>query len=74
MPFSCRVRGGSALPILAEDKTVVAEIIYGPQGSAVSVDGNTAAKDAVVVPGGDAVYVLHNGRQTKVSVARSRSR
>ena len=55
-----------ALPILAEDKTVVAEIVYGPQGSAVSVDGNTAAKDAVAVPGGDAVYVLHNGRQTKV--------
>jgi 3-methylcrotonyl-CoA carboxylase alpha subunit len=55
-----------ALPILAEDKTVVAEIVYGPQGPAVSVGGNRAAKDAVAVPGGDAVYVLHNGRQTKV--------
>jgi 3-methylcrotonyl-CoA carboxylase alpha subunit len=54
------------LPILAEDKTVVAEIVYGPQGPAVSVGGNRAAKDAVAVPGGDAVYVLHNGRQTKV--------
>jgi 3-methylcrotonyl-CoA carboxylase alpha subunit len=54
------------LPILAEDKTVVAEIVYGPQGSAVSVGGNTAAKDAVAVPSGNAVYVLHNGRQTKV--------
>jgi len=57
-----------ALPVLAEGETVVAEVIYGPQGPAVSIDGVTAARDAVVVTGDNAVYVLRHGRQTKVSL------
>jgi len=57
-----------AMPVLAEGKAVVAEVVYGLEGAAVSVDGVTAARDARVVAGQDAVYVLRRGRQTKVSL------
>jgi 3-methylcrotonyl-CoA carboxylase alpha subunit len=56
------------LPVLAEGKPVVAEVVYGPQGAVVSVNGINAAQDALVVVGADAVYVLRHGRQTKVSL------
>jgi 3-methylcrotonyl-CoA carboxylase alpha subunit len=56
------------LPVLAEGETVVAEVVYGPQGPAVTIGGVTAARDAVVVTGDNAVYVLRHGRQTKVSL------
>jgi 3-methylcrotonyl-CoA carboxylase alpha subunit len=57
-----------ALPILAEGKTTVAEVIYGQQGPEVLVEGMAPAQGAVAVAGPDAVYVLHLGRQTKVSM------
>ena len=57
-----------ALPISAEGETVVAEIIYGPQGLVLSVEGVPPASDAVAVAGENAVYVLRHGRQTKVTL------
>jgi 3-methylcrotonyl-CoA carboxylase alpha subunit len=57
-----------ALPISAEGETVVAEIIYGPQGPVLSVEGVPPASDAVAVAGENAVYVLRHGRQTKVTL------
>ncbi|HEY6023405.1 MAG TPA: biotin carboxylase N-terminal domain-containing protein [Pseudolabrys sp.] len=57
-----------AIPILAEGETVVAEVVYGPQGPVVSVDGISAAKDAVAVADRNVVYVLRHGRQSRVSL------
>ncbi len=57
-----------ALPITAEGETLVAEIVYGPQGLALTVDGVPPAPDAVAVANGNAVYVLRHGRQTKVTL------
>ena len=49
-------------------KPVVAEIIYGRQGPAVSVEGVPPAPDAMAVETADAVYVLRHGRQTVVTL------
>ena len=57
-----------ALPTLAEGENVVAQIVYGPGGAIVAIDGIAPATDAVAVDAGDAVYVLRHGRQTKVSL------
>jgi 3-methylcrotonyl-CoA carboxylase alpha subunit len=57
-----------ALPILAEGENVVAQVAYGSGVAAVAIDGVAPASDAVAVDGGDAVYVLRRGRQTKVSL------
>jgi 3-methylcrotonyl-CoA carboxylase alpha subunit len=57
-----------ALPILAEGETLVADIVYGHDGPAVSVGGTAPANDAIAVATADAVYVLRHGRQTKVSL------
>ena len=57
-----------ALPVIADGEAVVAEVDYGPQGAAVTVEGATPASDAVVVAQPDAVYVLRRGRQTKVAL------
>jgi 3-methylcrotonyl-CoA carboxylase alpha subunit len=56
------------LPILADGETIVAEIVHGPNGPLVTVEGVAPATDAVVVASTDAVYVLRKGRQTKVSL------
>ena len=58
---SCRVR--------ADDTELTAEVSYGPHGPAVSISGQSAAEDAVLVEADDAVYVLHAGRQTVVRPA-----
>ena len=65
---SCQAARRLALPITAEGETLVAEIIYGPQGPALSVEGVAPAPDAVAVADGNAVYVLRHGRQTKVTL------
>jgi 3-methylcrotonyl-CoA carboxylase alpha subunit len=52
------------LPILADGENVTAQVV----GSSVTVDGTAPAADAVAVEAADAVYVLHHGRQTKVSL------
>jgi len=57
-----------AVPILADGDTVVAEVVHGWDGPAVTIDGVAPATDAVAVTAGDAVYVLRKGRQTKVSL------
>ena len=57
-----------AMPVLAEGKPVVAEVFYGPQGASVTVAGVTAARDAMVIVGEGAVYVLRHSLQTKVSL------
>jgi 3-methylcrotonyl-CoA carboxylase alpha subunit len=56
------------LPVLVDDQAAVAEVTYNPQGLKVSVEGSAPAKDARVVADGDVVYVLRNGRQTKVAL------
>jgi 3-methylcrotonyl-CoA carboxylase alpha subunit len=57
-----------ALPILAEGESVVAQVVYGPGGAMVAIDGIAPASDAVAVAAGDAVYVLRHGRQTRVAL------
>ena len=57
-----------ALPITAEGETLVAEIIYEPQGLVLSVEGVPPAPDAVAIAHRNAVYVLRHGRQTKVTL------
>ena len=57
-----------AVPITAEGETLVAEIIYGRQGPALSVEGVPPAPDAVAVADENSVYVLRHGRQTKVTL------
>ena len=56
------------VPILAEGESVVAQIVYGPGGAKVAIDGIAPATDAVAIDAGDAVYVLRRGRQTKVGL------
>jgi 3-methylcrotonyl-CoA carboxylase alpha subunit len=56
------------LPILADGKNVVAEIVHGRKAPAVTIDGIAPAGDAVAVAAVDAVYVLRKGRQTKVAL------
>ena len=74
MAFSLPGTRRLALPILADGEDEVAQIAYGAGGPAVTVDGVAPATDAVAVEAGDAVYVLRQGRQTKVSLARSHPR
>ena len=57
-----------ALPILADGETIVAEVVHGPHGPAVTIDGIAPATGAVAVAADDAVYVLRHGRQTKVAL------
>ena len=56
------------LAILADGENVVAEVVHGRSGPAVTIDGVAPARDAVAVAASDAVYVLRHGRQTKVSL------
>ncbi len=57
-----------ALPLIAEGESVVAEVAYGAQGAEVTVEGARPAADAFVIVAADAAFVLHRGRQTKVSL------
>jgi 3-methylcrotonyl-CoA carboxylase alpha subunit len=57
-----------ALPVLADREPVVAQVVYGPGGARVTVEGAEPAPDAVAVEAGDAVYVLRRGRQTKITL------
>ncbi len=58
-----------ALPILAEGESLLAQVVYGPRGAAVTVEGTAPATEAVaVVAAGDAIYVLRHGRQTRVAL------
>jgi 3-methylcrotonyl-CoA carboxylase alpha subunit len=57
-----------AVPILADGDMVVAEVVHGRNGPAVTIDGIAPASDAMAVAAGGAVYVLRRGRQTKLSL------
>jgi 3-methylcrotonyl-CoA carboxylase alpha subunit len=57
-----------ALPIVADGENIVAQVSYVSGGAKVAIDGIAPAADAVTVAAGEAVYVLHHGRQTKVSL------
>jgi 3-methylcrotonyl-CoA carboxylase alpha subunit len=54
------------LPIVADGETAMASVTYGAWGTEVAVDGVPAASDAKVFAAGADVYVLHQGRQTRV--------
>jgi len=54
------------MPVVAEGKTLVAQVAYGGGGCAVTVDGVGAAADACVHLADGAAYVLRRGRQTTV--------
>jgi 3-methylcrotonyl-CoA carboxylase alpha subunit len=55
--------------ILLDDVAMFAEITYFADGPVVSISGKSPAPDAVLVDDGEAVYVLHNGRQSVVRFA-----
>jgi 3-methylcrotonyl-CoA carboxylase alpha subunit len=57
-----------AVPVLADGEAVVAQVTFGHGGPTVAIEGETPAQDATAVVGDDAVYVLRNGRQTKVTL------
>jgi 3-methylcrotonyl-CoA carboxylase alpha subunit len=54
------------LPLIADGENVVAHAEYGSDGLNVTIDGQTPAGVAVAEP--DSIYVLHRGRQTRVSL------
>jgi len=56
------------LPVVADGEAMVAQVVYGANGPAVTIDGAGPAADAVAVAAEDAVYVLRHGRQTRVSL------
>ncbi|HEY9521425.1 MAG TPA: acetyl-CoA carboxylase biotin carboxyl carrier protein subunit, partial [Methyloceanibacter sp.] len=56
------------LPLVADGENVMAQIVYDVAGPAVTVDGAAPAPDATTIAAADAIYVLHGGRQTKVSL------
>ena len=57
-----------ALPVIADGEAVVVEVEYGVDGVRVSVEGEAPASDAAVIAAPEAIYVLRNGRQTKVTL------
>jgi 3-methylcrotonyl-CoA carboxylase alpha subunit len=57
-----------ALPIVVEGENQVAEVAYAGGGPTISVGGVPPAGDATVIDAADAVYVLRQGRQTKVAL------
>jgi 3-methylcrotonyl-CoA carboxylase alpha subunit len=54
------------LPILADGESAVADIVYSAKGAELSIDGIGPASDAVAIADSNAIFVLRNGRQTKV--------
>ena len=56
------------LPIVADGEKLTAQVVYGAEGPAVSIEGTAAAKDATVVENANAAYVLRHGRQTRVEL------
>jgi 3-methylcrotonyl-CoA carboxylase alpha subunit len=56
------------LPILAEGESLIAEVTYDGACPAITVEGVAPAGDAAAIEAAGTVYVLHHGRQTKVSL------
>jgi 3-methylcrotonyl-CoA carboxylase alpha subunit len=57
-----------SVPITINGAPASARAAYGPQGISVSIDGIPAAQDAPTFDAGDAIHVLHRGRQTIVRI------
>jgi 3-methylcrotonyl-CoA carboxylase alpha subunit len=57
-----------ALPLIADGEAVMAQVKFDAQGANVSVGGAKPAADAFAAVSGNVAYVLHQGRQTKVSL------
>jgi 3-methylcrotonyl-CoA carboxylase alpha subunit len=55
--------------VQVDDAELMAHVSYEPHGPAVSISGKSAAENATLVEADDAVYVLHQGRQTVVRPA-----
>jgi 3-methylcrotonyl-CoA carboxylase alpha subunit len=58
----------TTLPLLADGLPVEANVRYGAGRTAITVDGRPPAADAIAVEAPDAVFVLRQGRQTRVSL------
>jgi 3-methylcrotonyl-CoA carboxylase alpha subunit len=56
------------LPLTADGEALSAQIVYGGGAAIVTVDGVAPEADAVAIADAYAVYVLCNGRQTRVSL------
>jgi 3-methylcrotonyl-CoA carboxylase alpha subunit len=57
-----------ALPLIADGEAVIAQVMFDAQGVNVTVGGAKPAASAFAVMSGNAAYVLHDGRQTKVGL------
>ena len=57
-----------ALPLIADGEAVMAQVKFDAQGANVSVGGAKPAADAFAAVSGNVAYVLHQGRQIKVSL------
>jgi 3-methylcrotonyl-CoA carboxylase alpha subunit len=64
--FQLAGRRRAALPVLVDGESVSADLDFGPSGTTVTIEGETAAADAEAIDGGEAVHVLRAGRQTLV--------
>ncbi|MBV8792550.1 MAG: ATP-grasp domain-containing protein [Pseudolabrys sp.] len=58
----------TALALSADGEPVMATIRYDANGATATVNGVHAAADAVAVEAPDAVFVLRDGRQTRISL------
>lgn len=58
----------TALPIVVDGEAMTAEVAYGSDGTSVTVGGEQPANGATVIDAGDGVVVLHQGRQTRVTL------
>ena len=55
-----------ASPVLVNGQELVAEVSYGKAGYSVTVDGEPAAAEAIIIAADNTIYVLRGGRQTVV--------
>jgi len=56
----------SAVPVLIDGQSAEAIVTFGKRGMTVAIDGTPPADDAKVFEAGEDVYVLRQGRQTRV--------
>jgi 3-methylcrotonyl-CoA carboxylase alpha subunit len=66
--FQLSGRRRLTLPLIADGENVGAEIAYSAAGPDVTVGGVAPAADAFALADDEAVYVLRQGRQTKVTL------
>jgi 3-methylcrotonyl-CoA carboxylase alpha subunit len=69
--FQLSGRRTLAISILVDGESVRAEVAHDSRGLTVTVEGSSAALDAVAFDAPDGVYVLRGGRQTVVRLGHS---